>query len=360
MQRQPFPHIATLLVLILFSPLSAAFSVYAQSGSGALPPVKPTPAPKGGKATKPATPAAPVTPTLTFGQELKGRLDAKASQKGAAGAYFEEHILNASNGDWLTFRVESENPALGLQILDKDKAEVAVAKDAATGDFKINTPGGGLPADGEYRVRVTGAVGGKGAVPFTLKVNRLGLLTSVYNERFQRLLLDFRENDAASVDQTLAKLEELAAADANRAGAFEMLGIIYLYNRKDFEKAEKAMERAIKLNGAAVVKIAFDSQWRRMAKLRSGNLGFEDARTGWLRIRPGQLQLTDMSHKALASLNGQQIRELTKIVTATNNLVTITAENARRPFVFAPGSMQPAEADLVVKLIQNYVMGKTN
>ncbi len=139
-----------------------------------------------------------------------------------------------------------------------------------------------------------------------------------------------------------------------------MLGIIYLYNKHDAEKAGQAMERAIKLNGAAVVKISYDSQWRRMAKLKSGNFGWEDARTGWLRIRPGQVALTDPSNKTLASLNGTQIKELSKILTATSNLVTVTADNPRKPLVFAPGSGQQAEADLVIKLIQNYVMGKTN
>ncbi len=120
------------------------------------------------------------------------------------------------------------------------------------------------------------------------------------------------------------------------------------------------MAQAIKLNGAAVVKITYDAQWRRVAKLRTGKFGWEEARTGWLRIRPGQLVLTDPSNKSLASLNGQQIRELSKIVTAASYMVSITAENMRRPFIFAPASLQSAEADLVVKLIQNHVMGKTN
>ncbi len=362
MKRQLFPHIVVVLVLVLFASLNAAFNVYAQSGSGELPPVKPTPTPnpRGAKATKPAAPAAPATPTLAFNQEAKGRLDPKASAKGAAGSFFEEYILNARSDDWLTFRIESDDRSLGVQILDKDKAEVAVAKDSGPGAFKINTPTGGLPTDGEYRVRVTGAISGRNNIPYTLKVNRLGLTANVYNERFQKIYSGFRESDPASVDQTLAGLEELGKDDGARPTTFEMLGIIYLYNRQDFGKAEQAMEQAIKLNGAAVVKITFDSQWRRMARLRSGNFGFEDARTGWVRIRPGQIELSDPSNKILATVKGAQIKEMSKIVTATNNLVTITGENARRPFIFAPGTMQQAEADLVIKLVQNHVMGKSN
>ena len=38
-------------------------------------------------------------------------------------------ILNAKSEDRLSFHVEGENPLLGLQILDKNKAEVPIAKD---------------------------------------------------------------------------------------------------------------------------------------------------------------------------------------------------------------------------------------
>lgn len=357
MKRHLFPHVAVSSVLILLFSLNASFKVYAQSGTGELPGAKPTP--KGGKpSTKPGTSAAPVTPTLAFGEEVKGKLDPRASDKGPAGTIFEDHILNAKSEDLLTFRIESENPSLGLQILDKDKAEVPVA--SSSGEFKINTQTGGLPADGEYRVRVTGAINGRTAVPFTLKVTRLGLTPAGYAERLQAIKVNFDETDPALIDETLAKLEELGKADNTRPTTFEMLGIIYLYNRKDVEKAEQSMEQAIKANGAAVVKIAFDGRWRRMAKLRTGNFGFQDAKTGWLRIRPGQLALTDLSNKELASLNGQQIKEMSKIVTSTNNMISISTVNARNPFIFAPGGMQQAEADLVVRLIQKHVMGKTN
>ncbi len=360
MKRRLIPQFVLLLMLALFAPFTPSFEVQAQGGDAKLTPApKPTPAPKSAKVAKPVTPAAPAPRNLTIGAETRGNLDPRTSDKGAPGNFFEEHFLDAKSEDLLTFRIESENPSLGLQILDKDNAEVAVARDSA-GGFKINTQTGGVPADGEYRVRVTGAISGRTPVPFTLTVNRLGLTPAAYGERFQKIYANYRETDPASVDETIAKFEELGKDDAYRPTTFEMLGIIYLYSRKDFEKAEQAMEQAIKANGAAVVKIMFDNQWRRMAKLKSGNFGFEDARSGWLRIRPGQLTLTDPSNRTLASLNGLLIKEMSKIVTAAGNMVTITAEKTRRPYVFAPGSLLPAEADLVVKLIQNHVMGKTN
>ncbi|MGH9935437.1 MAG: hypothetical protein ACREAM_04270, partial [Blastocatellia bacterium] len=226
MKRQLIHHLISLAVLILFSSLCVSFRVYAQSGTGELPGAKPTPTPsaKGAKSARPAAPApAPVTSTLTFGEETKRKLDPKTSDKGAAGSYFEELILNAKSEDLLTLRLESENPSLGLQILDKDNAEVAVAKNSS-GEFKINTQTGGLPADGEYRVRVTGVISGRSAVPFTLKVNRLGLTYTAYNERLQKIKVYYGESDQALIDETLAKLEELGKDDTSRPTTFEMLG----------------------------------------------------------------------------------------------------------------------------------------
>jgi hypothetical protein len=361
MKRQLIHFIVILPVLSLFFSLK----IYAQSGTGELPTTpKPTPTPKpstrGTRPTSPTSPApTPVSTTLTFGEERNGKLDPKTSDKGAAGSLYEELILNAKSDDMITFRLESADSSIGLQILDKDNAEVAIARNPV-GDFKINTPTGGVPADGEYRVRVTGAVSGKNAVPFKLKVNRVGLTPIAHAERFNKIYVNYRETDQTSVEDTVAKLEELGKDDPSKPVTFELLGLVYLYGRKDAAKAESAMERAIKANGAAVVRISYDNQWRKMSKLRSGDFAFEDARSGWLRIRPGQLTLSDLSNKQLGSLNGQQIKEMSKIFAAAYSMVTITAENVRRPYVFAPETKQQAEADLVIKLIQNHVMGKTN
>ncbi|MDX2032384.1 MAG: hypothetical protein SF339_17040 [Blastocatellia bacterium] len=351
-------------VISLFAIIATPVFVRAQGGEGKLTPApKPTPAPKGGgaakPAAKPAAPAVPATPTVVLNQALKARIDPKSSDKAPGGGLYEEFILNARADDWLNFKIESENTDLLVQVVDANKAEVAVARDAGPGTFKVNTQTGGLPADGEYRLRVMAAAGAP-ATPFTLTVNRLGLTTNVYNERFQKIYFSIRENEPATIDEAIAKLEELAKDDSARPTTFEQLGILYLYNKSDVEKAEKAMETAIKLNGAAVVRISFDSQWRRMGRLRNGRTDWEDARTGWLRIRPGQVALTDPSNKTLATVNGPQIKELANITAANYFLVMVTVEGSRRPFILAPGSKTRAEADLVVKLIQNHVMGKTN
>lgn len=341
---------------------------YAQGKSGELPGPSarptPTPAPKGGtKSARPApivAPPAPTIPAITYNQTIKSRLDPKASERAPNGNLFEEHLLNAKSSDLLAFQLQTDNPSLAVQVFDKDNAEIPLAKDASTGNFTITTRNNGLPGDGEYKVRVIGTVSHKISTSYALTVNRIGLLPEFYTERLQKIILNFRESDPASADETLSKLEELIKDDGAKPGAFEFLGIIYLYHRHDLEKAAKAMEQAIKANGAAVIKISFDSQWRRMVKSKSGDFNWQDPRNGWLRIRPGQLLLTDASHKSLATLNGAQIKNLTKQVSSTNNLVVIAADGVRNPFVFLPGTKEQAEADLVIKLIQSYVVKKNN
>jgi len=353
-----------LISLMIILPLLSLFSsleIYAQSGTGDLPGTRPAPTPTttkttSGRGSKPG-PNTPVILTLNVGEERRGKLE--PSNKGPDGSFFEEMILYAKAEDWLTFHIEGDNPLLGLQILDKNNAEVTIAKDPS-GDFRIDTPTGGLPADGEYHVRVTGVVIGKNAVPFRIKVNRLGLTSVVYVERFNTIYTSYREEDPASVEETVTKLEDLGRDNPSRPTAFEMLGRIYLDVRKDVVKAEAAMEQAIKANGVALIRISFDNQWRRMSKLRSGDYGFEDVRSGWLKVGPGQVTLTDLSNKTLATLTGPQIKELSKTLISQYNMITITADNMRKPIFFAPKTMQQPETDLAIKLIQNYVIGRAN
>ncbi|MBO0724381.1 MAG: hypothetical protein J2P52_02180 [Blastocatellia bacterium] len=360
MKRKLIPLIIILPLFTLFSSLE----IYAQGGDPSLGGNKPAPAPAptpkttSARASRP-TPSTPVITTLNVGEVRKGKLDPKNSGKNPDGSFFEEMIFNAKSEDWLNFHVEGDNPLLGLQILDHSGAEIAVARDPS-GDFKIATPTGGLPSDGEYRVRVTGVLIGKSASPFTIKLDCLGLTVVAYVERFSKINSSYNDKDPASVQQTVAKLEELGRDNPSRSTAFELLSLIYLNPLNDIEKAAVAMEKAIKASGRALIEISFDSQWRRMEKLRSGNYAFEDARSGWLKIGPGYVTLTDAGNKTLATVNGIQIKELSKNLVDKHSMVTITADNARKPYIFAPKTMQSAEADLIINLIQNYVVGKAN
>ncbi|HEY6403774.1 MAG TPA: hypothetical protein VI479_20290, partial [Blastocatellia bacterium] len=308
MKRQKRQMIFLIIVLPLLS-LPVSLKVRAQDPTGALPGTKPPTSPTTSPSTGPkppvarrsrSEPGAKVTLTLDVGEENKGRLDPRASDKNTDGSLYEEMILTARSEDLLSFQIEGDNPSLGLQILDKSNAnaEVPVAKDPS-GDFRFTTPTGGVPADGEYRVRVTGMLIGKNALPFTIKVNRLGLTPIAYSERFSKIYSGYNNQDPASVQATVAQLEELSKDDSTRPTAFELLGMIYLDPLKDVEKADAALEQAIKTKGVALIKISFDAQWRRMAKSRSGEYSFEDARTGWVKISPGQVTLTDAGNKPL-------------------------------------------------------------
>jgi hypothetical protein len=359
-----------LIILMMVLPLSIffpSFEVAAQDPTGALPGTKPDPStskpapkptPAVARGSKPA-PATKVVLALSMDEESRGSLDPRTSDKSEDGSVYEEMILTAKSEDSLSFHVEGDNPLLGLQILDKNKTEVPIAKDSS-GDFKIATPTGGAPADGEYYVRVTCVLINKTPVRFKINVKRLGLTSIAYVERFNSINSNYHEDDPASVHTTVAQLEALAKADPSRSSAFERLGIIYLDPLRDVEKAQVAMEQAIKNKGVAVIRIAFDSQWRRLAKVKSGEYGFEDARWGWLKIRPGQVTLVDPVNKPLATVNGMQIKEFSKNLVSAYSLVTITADNPRKPFVFMPKSTASAETDLIMNLIQNHVVGKVN
>jgi hypothetical protein len=374
MKRQKRQIIFLIIVLPLLS-LPVSLKARAQDPTGALPGTKPPtnpttttstttgttgPKPPAARGSRPA-PSTKVTLTLDVGEENKGRLDPRTSDKNIDGSLYEERILTARSEELLSFHIEGDNPSIGLQILDKSNAdaEVPVTKDPS-GDFRFTTPTGGVPADGEYRVRVTGMLVGKNALPFTIKVNRLGLTPIAYSERFSKIYSGYNNQEPASVQATVAQLEGLTKDDSSRPTAFELLGMIYLDPLKDVEKAAAALEQAIQAKGVALIKISFDAQWRRMAKSRSGEYSFEDARTGWVKIGPGQVTLTDAGNKPLATVSGAQIKEFAKSMVSAYSMVSITADNAKKPYVFMPKSTAVAETDLIIKLIQNHVLGKAN
>jgi hypothetical protein len=341
MKRQ----LISLMIILPLSSLFPSLEIYAQGGGAEL-------GPTGAKGTKTSLPG---PATLAFGVERKGKLDPRTSDKNASGGFFEEMILkDAKSEDLLSFHIESDNPSLGLQILGKNGAEVAVAKEPS-GNFKINTPTGRLPANGDYRVRVTGVLIGRNAVPFKLEVNRL-LTFVAYAERLRAI-----DNDStATDDKKVAALEELVKlAPDGRLRSLTLGRLIDLYlKRMDVVKAEAAIDQVIKASGDVSFKIIYDNKWRKVVKSRAGGFTFEDRRAGALKIQSGQLTITDARDKALATLTGQQIRELSKDLVATYNLITITADSRGRQYVFASENMLQGEVDLIFKMIQKHVLGK--
>jgi hypothetical protein len=197
------------------------------------------------------------------------------------------------------------------------------------------------------------------------KSKRPSMTTEEFSIRYGQIYYDYA-NSKASLDVTVTKLEELVkltTEDSARAITNQFLGLLYLHGRHDTVRAEAAMEQAIKANGSAIVEITFDKKWRQMAK-RSGKYEFEDPGPGWIKIASGKILFTDRSNKPIMIgkdeliLTGQQIEKVSPTLVSAFSLVEIAANNARKPYVFAAGDMRQEEADLVIRLIKKYVIGK--
>jgi hypothetical protein len=198
------------------------------------------------------------------------------------------------------------------------------------------------------------------------KSKRPGLTTEEFSIRYGQIYYDYA-NSKASLDVTLTKLEELVkltTEDSARAITNQFLGLLYLHGRHDTVRAEGAMEQAIKANGSAIVEITFDKKWRQMTKSRSGKYEFEDPSPGWIKIASGKILFTDRVNKPIMIgkeeliLTGQQIEKVSPTLVSAFSLVEIAANNARKPYFFAAGDMRQEEADLVIRLIKKYVVGK--
>lgn len=373
MQRQQLFHLTFCFALAfgLVTPVSA-------QGSGDLPPVtkgKPAPTPKG-KATTPKTnPAATPTtvtetkpssltrkpanvPALAFNQPVVASLEGQGSGRLPTGHYYNEFTLNAKASDLLSIQFQPDLPVLALRIYDNARGELPIVKDAMTGDYRFDTSTGTVPADGEYRVRVINASEEKKPIgAYRLVIVRTGMTEAAYEARLRQISQGFKASEAASVDATIKQLEELSAEDAKKPGAFELLGVIYLNHKNDSDKAATQMEQAIKLGGAGVFKISYDSQWRRPKRMPAGFV-WEDAKTAWLRIQDASLAVADAANpnQPISTTAGSQITKVERLPV----LPVVTVQLAsRRLLQFSPASKNAAEADLIVRLLQSHVVRKT-
>jgi hypothetical protein len=101
-----------------------------------------------------------------------------------------------------------------------------------------------------------------------------------------------------------------------------------------------------------------------MTKSRSGKYEFEDPGPGWIKIASGKILFTDRVNKPIMIgkeeliLTGQQIEKVSPTLVSAFSLVEIAANNARKPYFVAAGDMRQEEADLVIRLIKKYVVGK--
>ncbi len=357
--------VATLLFVVVGA--WSAFPVMGQGGSGRLPgskAPKPKPTPKVVReepvAPPPSARAPATVPPIAYNQLVTASLDPKTAGQIKAGIYYDDYVLQGSDDEIFTIFLQSPNPGLTVQVYDKDGRGLPTLRDPRSGEFKLDTQGGTLPAAGEYRLRVVGVVteGSGGPIGYTIRLNRTGLTETGYQERLQSIILAFNAPETKNVDDTIAKLERLVDEDASQPGAYELLGVMYLYNRNDATKAAGAMENAIKLKGAAVFRVTHDPVLGRSPRrAKDGQYDWVEARTSWLRIQPDQLALADMTNEQeiIFSLNGSQIREALTSKTGTMTIISIKTPTQSKGYSFSPGTKSQPEADLILKLLRTYV-----
>ena len=375
-----------LIICLALATLSLS-RVYAR-GAGDLPPVpkaKPKPAPKptvpatsksksdSKSDPKSATKNTAATATthnlqrepatiapVAFSQLTEGNLDPQSSGRLSASSYYDEYTLKATSADLFTIQLQTAHPDLAVQVFDQNRAGLPILKDPRTGEFRLDTPGGTLPGDGEYHVRVIGSIAEAkaGPVPYTLKLNRTGLTEAGYQVRVQQIVSTFNAPATKNVDETIKALEQLTSEDPNRPQAYEYLGMVYLYDRHDLAKAVGLMGQAMKLGGAATFRVAYDTQWRRPVRRAGENFVFEDPRVSWLKLQPGQITLLDPTdaQRTVFSHSGKQIKEINRV--GATPLIMVRAIGTRKPYFFGPSSKDQGEAEVIVNMIKDYVLQK--
>lgn len=352
-----------LLALAAF-PLSNARA----QGSGDLPPLpkpKTTPKPKTAATPKPDTTTAPANllrepaniPPIRFNQSADGNLDPKTSGRLTQNNYYEEYALTAMGGELLTIQLQSANATLAVQVFDKEKVGLPVLKDPRTGEFKLDTPDTGLPGDGEYRVRVLGVIAEANAKPvaYTLKLNFTGLAEEGYNAQLQQIILAFNASGSKNADVAITKLEQLVRDEPRKPGAYERLGMLYLYQRQNLQQALKHMEQAIKLGGAAIFQITHDRQWGKPSG-KGQALTWKEQRDSWLNIRFRQIEVTNSKEQSLVTASGQQIKELKRTKDAP--VIEFKDTVAKQSRYFAPSTKNDAEVEAIMNLIKTHVLPK--
>ena len=362
----------TLTLVFLWATLS--LTVLAQSGGGDLPPVpkastpKPKPKPTTSKTKAPIVKSTPrVTAAkepakidaISFDQMIEGKIEAQTAGRIPPNVYYQDFTFTSTDVDLFDLQITSAHAALKVELLDANKIMLPLKRDEHTGLYRLNTNGSILPSDGEYRVRVSVAPSPTLAAPiaYTLKLNHIGLTTAGYQHRLQQIVKGFSPQKP---DEAIGQLERLVQDDAKQPGAYEYLGLLYNEFKKDQVKASVAMSQALKLGGAAIFKIAHDSQWRRPNRDRkTQRFAFQELKTNWLRVSTTQLVIADFNvpDKALLTFPREEIKEVGRVL--PSSFIFIKHENKKfKPDVISLSLSTPVEADIVVDLIKGNLLRK--
>ncbi len=356
--------------------LSAMLSLtaLAQSGAGDLPPVpkasaaKPKPKSTPSKTKAPAPKPTPKViaakeparvDAISFDQLIDGKIDAQTAGRIPPNVYYQDFTFTGTDADLFEIHVTSPHAALKVEMLDANKISVPLKREEPSGMYRLNTNGSILPSDGEYRVRVSVAPSPTLAapIPYTLKLNHTGLTAAGYQHRLQQIVKGFSPQKP---DESIGQLERLSKDDPKQPGAYEYLGLLHNEFKKDQVKALVAMSQALKLGGAAIFKIAHDSQWRRPNRDRkTQRFAFQELKTNWLRISTTQLVIADFNvpDKALLTFPRDQIKEVERV--APSAFLFIKHDNKKlKPDVITMALSTPIEADIVVDLIKGNLLRK--
>ena len=325
---------------------------------------KPTPTPTAVRREEPVVPPSSrppaKVPPIVFNQLVTAALDPQTSGIITTGIYYDDYTLTASEADIFTIMLQTPDPRVNVQIYGKNGQGLPTLRDPRSSEFKLDTPGGTLPEAGECRVRVYGVISdvASGSVGYTLRLNRTGLTEEGYRDRLSAITDAYRQSN--NVDEAISKLEQLVHDDENQPGAYEMLGVLYLYQRNELNKAEAAMDKAIKLKGAAIFSVTYDpTLGRKPIKKPDGKYDWAESRIAWLRVEPDRLTLADSEkeNEFVFSMNGAQIKEIAagKPTNAPVHILLRPVAQQKAPFLFSPNTKSVNESELILKFIRQYV-----
>lgn len=370
--------------LFFVTMLFASTKVFAQGGSGDLPPISKRPStkpkPRPNLKPKPTPTPTPIPPkpvpkpflsrepykidTIQFDQEVEGSVDAETSGRLPQYIYYQEFNFFSTEDDFLSLTLSSSNPNLKLELFDESSQQIPLRFDEANKTYQLTTGDKLLPEDGKYRVRLSFAAGAllNETIKFFLKINHLGLTVTAYEGRLRKVIETFNLPGEHNVDDAILRLQKIVRDDPNQAGGYEYLGILYNEQKQDYLKAERAMAQAIKLGGAAAFKITHDSQWRKPSfdKKTKKNI-WTAQRTDWIRIYRDKIYFIEFgpSQTPIFALTTSW---LTDIRHPTDSEIVSFKHNDRKykPDSLFFGFKNSNEAQLAFQLISSNFPERTN
>ena len=154
----------------------------------------------------------------------------------------------------------------------------------------------------------------------------------------RELIRKQRYNDA------MTKLEEVLESAPNHAEALSYMGAVYLYNERDFLKAQKFYEQSFRAGGSA-------SFWVSHSHEKLGGNELADYCRGWFYIRKNEVEFVTEESDHGFRLASSEVKELKQ-----NRLARtfFHIKDANRNFNFRPRTGDEGEIWLVLALFKKF------